>query len=543
MPLTSGPARMLRPADNLGAMSDSLSPSSATASAKTPLADAPAPAPTAAEDDPAAGPAHPPTTEIVLSAPQRWRAFWVCVAVAGITILDLSKVNVALPSIESALGAGSTELQLIVSGYVLTFGLVLVPMGRLGDQRSRRALFIVGLSLFTITSLVCAVAVSPLMLMIGRLLQGVAAGIQMPQVLGLIQQLFQGKERGRAFGLFGATIGIATAFGPTIGGLLILVGGATDGWRWIFWMNVPLGIIAIALAVWVLPKTRTRSRRALSFDLFGVLLFGLAVLSLMWPFLFTTGSPDDDPRRWWLLVLFILFAGAFVAWERHYESRGKQPLIRFALFRISSFRNGTLLIAAYFTALPALFLLTTLFLQTGVGLAAVYAGMVTIGFALASALFSWIGGNLVGTYGRPVVVWGLVGVLACVIGLAAAALFVPVEWVAWVMAGVMVIGGIGGGLVMSPNQTLTLGDIPVKQGGIAGSIGQLGQRIGTSVGTAVALSLFYATIYREGDSTAPDIVVYHDAYAYGMTAVAVFVALAFLISIVDLSSRRRGKRT
>jgi len=169
--------------------------------------------------------------------------------------------------------------------------------------------------------------------------------------------------------------------------------------------------------------------------------------------------------------------------------------------------------------------------------------MVTIGFALASALFSWIGGNLVGTYGRPVVVWGLVGVLACVIGLAAAALFVPVEWVAWVMAGVMVIGGIGGGLVMSPNQTLTLGDIPVKQGGIAGSIGQLGQRIGTSVGTAVALSLFYATIYREGDSAAPDIVVYHDAYAYGMTAVAVFVALAFLISIVDLSSRRRGKRT
>src|SRR6478609_10581378 len=96
--------------------------------------------------------AHPPTTEIALSSPQRWRAFWVCVAVAGITILDLSKVNVALPSIETALGAGSTELQLIVSGYVLTFGLFLVPMGRLGDQRSRRTLFVVGLSLYTLTS-------------------------------------------------------------------------------------------------------------------------------------------------------------------------------------------------------------------------------------------------------------------------------------------------------------------------------------------------------------------------------------------------------
>ena len=101
------------------------------------------------EQRPAKSAAHPPTTEIALSSPQRWRAFWVCVAVAAITILDLSKVNVALPSIEAALGAGSTELQLIVSGYVLTFGLILVPMGRLGDQRSRRALFIVGLSLFT----------------------------------------------------------------------------------------------------------------------------------------------------------------------------------------------------------------------------------------------------------------------------------------------------------------------------------------------------------------------------------------------------------
>lgn len=479
-----------------------------------------------------------PGTEIVLSGPQRWRAFWVCVTVAAITILDLSKVNVALPSIESALGAGSTELQLIVSGYVLTFGLVLVPMGRLGDQRSRRLLFIVGLSLFTLTSLLCALATSPVMLLMARLLQGVAAGIQMPQVLGLIQQLFQGKERGRAFGLFGATIGIATAFGPTIGGLLILLGGAADGWRLIFWMNVPLGVTAIALAVWVLPRTRTRSRAALSFDLFGVFLFGLMVLSLMWPFLFTTGSPDDDPRRWWLLLAFVLFAGAFVAWERHYEAQGRQPLIRFALFRIPSFRNGTLLIAAYFTALPALFLLTTLFLQIGVGLEAVYAGMVTIGFALASAVFSWIGGNLVGAYGRAVVVWGLSGVLVCVLGLAAAALFVPENAVAWVMAGVMVLGGIGGGLVISPNQTLTLAEIPVAQGGIAGSIGQLGQRVGTSVGTAVALSLFYATIHRNADS-APDRVVYHDAYAYGMTAVALFVALALAVSIIDLGARRR----
>ncbi len=484
---------------------------------------------------------HPPTREIQLTTPARWRAFWVCVAVAGITILDLSKVNVALPSIEAAFGAASTELQLIVSGYVLTFGLVLVPMGRLGDQRSRRLLFITGLTLFTLTSAVCAVAPNTTVLLVARLAQGVAAGIQMPQVIGLIQQLFQGKERGRAFGLFGATIGVATAFGPTLGGLLIAVGGASDGWRLIFWMNVPLCIVAIALAVFVLPSTRTKSRRPLQLDPIGVLLFGITVLALMWPFLFTTGSPDDDPRRWWFLVLFVLAAGGFVAWERHYASLGRKPLIPFALFDISSFRNGTLIQASYFAAAPSLFLLTTLFLQQGLGIEPVFAGMVSIGFALTFAVFSWVGGNLVARFGRVIVVWGLTAVLACAAALAAVAVLLPAAVVPYIMAGIMVVGGAGGGLVISPNQTLTLADIPVKQGGVAGSVGQLGQRIGTAIGTAVALSLFYSTIYRESGSAASP-AVYHDAYAYGMLAVALFVAMAFLLAIIDLNARARSKK-
>ncbi|MET0735310.1 MAG: MFS transporter [Microbacterium sp.] len=485
------------------------------------------------------GQAAPKTTAIPLAPAARWRAFWVCVAVAAITILDLTKVNVALPSIGESLDAGSTELQLIVSGFVLTFGLVLVPMGRLGDQRSRRMLFVVGLSLYTATSIVCALAPSAEVLLIGRLLQGVAAGIQMPQVLGMAQELFQGKERGRAFGLFGATIGVATAFGPTVGGLLIAIGGPTDGWRLIFWMNVPLCLIAIALVLWILPDTRTRSPRKVQLDPVGVILFGATVISLMWPFLFTTGAPTDNPARWWLLVAFALFVSAFIAWERRYSAQGKSPLIPLKLFRIGSYRNGTLLQTAYFTAAPALFLTTTLFLQIGLGLEPVYAGMVSIGFALASAVTSWLGGNLVGKYGRIVVVWGLAGMLLCVGGLMLAALYTDPAVTPYVMAAVMVVGGAGGGLVIAPNQTLTLMDIPVKQGGVAGSVGQLGQRIGAAVGTAVALSLFYSTIYRESGSH-DDLVVYHDAYAFGMISVGVFLALAFLVSILDLSARRKG---
>lgn len=273
-------------------------------------------------------------------------------------------------------------------------------------------------------------------------------------------------------------------------------------------------------------------------DPVGVLLFGASVVALMWPFLFTTGAPTDNPARWWLLVAFVLFTSAFVAWERRYAARGGSPLIPLKLFGIDSFRNGTLLQTAYFTAAPAMFLVTTLFLQIGLGLEPVYAGMVSIGFALASALTSWIGGNVVSSHGRVVVVWGLLAVLVSIGGLVLAAIYVDPVWTPYVMAAIMTVGGAGGGLVIAPNQTLTLVDVPVKQGGLAGSVGQLGQRVGTAIGTAVALSLFYATIYRESGEH-DDHVVYHDAYAFGMLSVAVFLALAFIVAVIDLTARRK----
>lgn len=129
-----------------------------------------------------------------------------------------------------------------------------MPAGRLGDIRSRRLLFLIGLTAFTVTSFVCAIAPSIEMLVVARFLQGVAAGIQMPQVLGLVQQMFTGAERARAFGVFGAVIGLSTAFGPTLGGLLIAIGGDQDGWRLLFWMNIPLGVVALGFAWRLLPR-------------------------------------------------------------------------------------------------------------------------------------------------------------------------------------------------------------------------------------------------------------------------------------------------
>jgi len=429
----------------------------------------------------------------------------------------------------------------IVAGYALAFGLVLVPAGRLGDIHSRRTMFLVGLTTFTLTSLVCAVAPTIEVLVIGRFLQGVAAGIQMPQVVGLTQQLFQGPERGKAFGLFGSMIGVSTAFGPTLGGLLIQLGGPEDGWRLLFWMNIPLGLLLLVLAARLLPKRQVRDERVHDLDLVGILLLGGAVLAFMLPFVLTTGASDDDPRRWlWLVVAAVLGPG-FVLWERRYASRGRSPAVRFALFRTTSYRNGLLIASVYFGALPATFLLTTLYLQEGLGLEPVFAGMVTIPFALVSAVTAWIGGRLVETWGRALVVTGIVVVILGFALVLLSAILSPPELAPWLMSAALALAGAGGGLVVSPNQTLTLAEVPVTEGGVAGSMAQVGQRVGTAIGVAAASSTFFATLNAESGAGGT-LAVYHDGFRNGILVAVGLIGIALLVGLVDLGQRRRDAR-
>lgn len=469
----------------------------------------------------------------------RWQAFAVAVAVASLTILDLSKVNVGIPAIEQAFGASPTQIQLIVAGYVLAFGIVLVPSGRYGDLHSRRRMFLIGLVVFLIASLLCAIAPTVELLAASRILQGVSAGLLMPQVLGLTQQLFTGAARGRAFGIFGAVIGLSTAFGPTLGGLLIGVGGPELGWRLIFWMNVPLVIGLFPVAYKLLPRTQPDAHGPRDLDLFGTALLGGTVLSLMLPFVLTTGSPDDDPARWWWLAAFVVLAAAFVAWERRYTARGRAAIVDFALFRIGAYRNGTLIATAYFAALPATFLTLSLFLQFGLGLEPVYAGMVTIPFALASAVTSWYSGRVATTIGRPVVVWGLIGVVLGLGGTIASAFLLPAGVSPWVIAAFMALAGAGGGAVIAPNQTLTLADVPLTSAGVAGSIGQVGQRAGTAVGIAAATAAFYATIYAE-EGMVGRVDVYQNAFLHAALVILGFVSVALVLALLDLRARRTG---
>ncbi|ROS73661.1 MFS transporter [Cellulomonas sp. PhB143] len=480
----------------------------------------------------------PPTTAPTPSDrqepdPARWRTLAVCLTVGFVTLLDVSVVNVALPSIEHSLHAGPTQLQIIVAGYTLSFGLVLVPAGRLGDAGGRRALFMVGLVGFLVTSLAAGLAPDDVWLSVARLLQGASAGLLNPQVVGLIQQQFRGAERGRAFGLFGATIGVATAVGPVLGGLIIAIAGEEDGWRWVFGINVPIIAVLLPFA-WRYVPASVRREGPRRLDGVGLTLIAATTVCVLLPFATTTGQGDDPRRLWWLAGAVVL-AVVLVVWERRYQRRTGAAVLDPGVLGLRSFRNGALLGLAYFSGFTGVFLVTSLFLQNDLKYSALSAGLVGMPFAVASGTSAWLSGRAVARRGRGLVVGGLVLVL---VGLLATDAVIRVlgddaGTVGWAMAGALMIAGAGSGMVISPNQTLSLSEVPVERAGVAGSMIQLGQRVGSSVGIAAVLSLYYAGTVA-GASGA-------EATGRALLVTIALVAAALVVGLLDLRARHAGR--
>ncbi|MGW1182012.1 MFS transporter [Streptomyces drozdowiczii] len=464
--------------------------------------------------------------------PRRWQALAVCLVAGFMTLLDVSIVNVALPSIKEGLHTPESDLQWVLSGYALAFGLFLIPAGRLGDARGRRAVFMAGLTLFTLASAACGAAQSSLWLVIARLVQGLAGGMVSPQISALIQQMFQGRERGRAFGMFGTVVGISTAVGPLLGGLLIQAAGADEGWRWVFYVNLPLGLVCLLLARRLLPDTPSAGPvRLRDLDPLGVLLLGTGVLALLLPFVQSRQWPGND--KWLLLILAVALLAAFVGWEARCGRRGTQPVVDLRLFKVRSYWLGCLLILLYFAGFTSIFFITTLYLQSGLHYTALQAGLAITPFALGSAVAASPGGRLVGRFGRPLVV---VGLAAVAIGLGATALavhLVPGRGAGWAMAAPLLFAGLGSGLVIAPNQTLTLSEVPVATAGSAGGTLQTGQRVGSAIGIAAVGAVFFAQVGGDGWS---------DAYDHGLVVSVAFVVGALLVALADVGGGRRGRR-
>nr|WSZ94484.1 MFS transporter [Streptomyces sp. NBC_00857] len=464
--------------------------------------------------------------------PRRWKALAVCLVAGFMTLLDVSIVNVALPSIRTGLRTSEADLQWVLSGYALAFGLFLIPAGRLGDARGRRAVFMAGLALFTLSSAACGAALSSIWLVIARLVQGLAGGMVAPQISALIQQMFSGRERGRAFGMFGTVVGISTAVGPLLGGLLIEAAGAREGWRWVFYVNLPLGIVCLLLARRLLPDTPSAGHvRIRDLDPFGVLLLGGGVLALLLPFVQQQEWHGDE--KWLLLVVAALLLAGFVKWESRCRPGGTQPVLDLSLFRVRAFWLGCLLILLYFAGFTSIFFISTLYLQSGLHYTALQSGLAITPFALGSGAAAGIGGRLVSRFGRPLVAVGLTMV---VVGLAATALavhLVPGRGAGWAMAAPLLLAGLGSGLVIAPNQTLTLSEVPVPMAGSAGGTLQTGQRVGSAVGIAAVGSVFFAQVPGDGWAT---------AYDHGLVVAVAFVVVALLVALADVAAGRRDRK-
>jgi EmrB/QacA subfamily drug resistance transporter len=432
-------------------------------------------------------------TEQFQPDPRRWRILGVTLTVGFMVLLDVTIVNVAIPSIQSGLDTNAGTIQWVVSGYALALGLMLVTGGRLGDAHGRRAMMLIGLGGFIASSAAAGLAPNIAVLIGARLVQGFSAGLLTPQSSGLIQTLFRGAERGVAFGVFGFTVSVSSAIGPVLGGLLISAFGEANGWRWIFLVNVPIGLVLLVAIARLVPGRTADSDSDTRLDIWGAVLAGATVLALLVPVV----SLERGQRLPLVgLVLVPVLAVAFVRWERRVVQQRGAPLLDLGLLRsVPGYGTGILIGTLYFTGFTGVFLVLSVFLQDGLGFGPLHAGLLLTPFALGSAVASPLAGRVVPRVGRPLTVGALLVMMAGLIGVAVAVPALEGSNRLWVaLAPALLVAGLGGGAVVSPNITLSLNEVPTRMGGAAGGALQTGQRIGAAIGAALVMTAYQVAV-------------------------------------------------
>ncbi|MBH0098090.1 MFS transporter [Salinibacterium sp. NSLL150] len=466
-------------------------------------------------------------------APHRWATFAVLAATAALTILDVSKVGVALPAIQASTGGSGSTIQVMVVGYTLAYAVLLLPAGRVGDVLSRKGIFLVGGFMFLGASVVCALAPDIAWLIGGRLLQGAGAGILMPQVLGLIQRIFPPEERSRPLAALAATIAATALFGPVIAGVLMELVGGPEAWRALFWLNVVIGIVVLPVAVFVVREPRGEKRHG--FDSIGVILLTPAVILLAGP-LSTVSS--DSPASWLTLALTLLgaiFALAFVFYERQRARNGRQALVDPLLFGFRHLTVGVFIAGFMHAAATAGTLVITVGLQREAGQTALQTALWMLPAAVATIIGSWIAGRLPqrSTY-RLIAIGTGMGALSLA-GIAVAFGSAPLAALPWIVSAILVTNSFGNALAGPANQARTLVEVPDYRASVAGSLIQFSQRFGSAIGIAFALILYYG---YEDVATVAGQPTLGPTLAIALTSVFLFIA-----AILALLDRARSRRT
>ncbi|MFJ6834312.1 MFS transporter [Streptomyces sp. NPDC091209] len=440
-------------------------------------------------------------TPIDSPAPYRWRwaALFVILAAEVMDLLDAVVTNIAGPSMRADLGGGASTLQWLAAAYTLSMAVGLVTGGRLGDIHGRRTMFLVGAAGFTLGSLLCAVSVSPGMLIGARVVQGLFGAVMLPQGLGMIKEMFPPKESQKAFGMFGPVMGLSAVCGPILAGWLVDADYFGTGWRMIFLINLPLGAAAILGAVRYLPKGRSDSKPRL--DILGMLLVALAALLLIFPLV--QGREYDWPV--WTFVMMGASVVVFAVFGRYESSRGKSgrdPLVVPSLFRKRGFSGGMILGLVFFSAMQGFMLVFNLYTQIGLGYAPLKAGLVMV---------PWSGGMIVGfgiaqgvvKFGRAVLQAG-----ALVMALGVFGVWLTLDMVGggvgpWQLLPSLLVTGIGMGLLMAPFFDIVLASVEQHETGSASGTMTAVQQLGGAFGVAILGSVFFGLL-GGGIATAVD---------------------------------------
>lgn len=449
----------------------------------------------------------------------RWAILGVMLAAEIMDMLDATIVNVAGPSLEASLGVTPLGLQWVIGGYALALGAGLILGGRLGDRYGRRSMFLLGLAVFTAASLACSLAPSPETLIAFRLVQGAAGALLLPQGLGLLRENLSGRELATAFGVFGPALGLGGILGPVIGGGLIEADLFGLGWRSVFLVNLPIGIVALIVAWRILPK-RSGNRKitidptggALIIASSGLLVFGL-----------TFGPELDWPAWAWACVAVGIFGFVLFGWQQHrLLRRGGVPLVTATMFTRRAYTFGLVGIALFFSALTGTQLVLTLFLQHGNDFTAGEAGLGNLPLAIGSAVGGAISGAwLAEKIGRSVL---QLGAATQLVGTALLwfELQQPGEFSIWGIAPGIALFGAGGGAIIAALFSTILAAVKDDEIGSASGVLTAVQAIASAVGVAI-----FASVFFEASGSGSPAEAFQQTLVVPAITLTIFVAVSF----------------
>jgi EmrB/QacA subfamily drug resistance transporter len=452
-----------------------------------------------------------------------WTLGALCFALFMIMI-DNTVVNVALPAIQADLGISTSELEWTVAAYALTFASLLLTGGKLGDLLGRRKIFTIGLAVFTLSSLACGLSSSAPQLISARAVQGVGAALMMPATLSIISHTFHARERGMAIGIWAGVSALALAIGPLLGGVIT----EHISWNWIFYVNVPIGVLAVIAAIVVVPESKDTSHEQ-RLDLPGLLTSGIGLLALVYALIEGHQYGWTSARIIGLFVVAVVAFAAFVL----LEMRQRLPLLDLSLFRNGTFAGANIVAILVTLAMFGIFVFFPIYMQTIRGWSPIQAGAALLPWTVMIVIFAPIAGKLSDRVGsRWLMAGGMTVVSACCLLLST----VTLHSTFWHMLPAFLLGGLGMSFVMTPMSAAAMGAAPVAKAGVASGVLNTFRQVGVALGIAVtgAIVANRAASAAAGGASPPE------AFVHGLTfAMRISAAICFGAAIVAATLVRR----